>query len=178
MIHLARKSLSSCLIIWLLFCMLVVSGCSSYEKRHAGLKAYMDEVKSRPAQEVEPIPQFATFDSHSYSAGNLRDPFRPPQVRKLASGVQPDTNRPKEKLEAFPLDALRMVGTLGRAGDIWALISAPDGSVYRIATGNHIGQNFGKVERVTVNQVSILETVPDGLGGWKKRQVTMTLSEQ
>lgn len=164
--------------IWLLFCMLLVVGCSNYNARHKDMQKYIEEVKSRPPQPVDPIPSFVNYAAYKYSASDLRDPFTPPTTRIIATGVQPDIDRPKEKLEAFPLDSLRMVGTLGQDSSVWALIAAPDGAIYRITGGGHLGQNYGKVESISKKQMEIVETVPDGLGGWKKRKVTIKLSDQ
>ncbi|MBB72340.1 MAG: pilus assembly protein PilP [Legionellales bacterium] len=156
---------------------LLLSGCGGHSQKVKELQKYMEEVKSRPTKQVEPIPDIAEFQKFAYQAGNLRSPFKPPEITPEGSQYQPDINRQKEKLEAFPLDALRMVGTLNQQNKVWALISAPDGAVYRVTLGSHMGQNYGEVMKITKDKVYLKETVPNNVGGWKKRDITMSLDK-
>jgi type IV pilus assembly protein PilP len=86
-------------------------------------------------------------------------------------------NRRKEPLEDFPLDALKMVGTLSRGQQTWAVVQAPDGSVHRIQTGSYVGQNFGKVLRVTQEKVEVLELIQGALGDWIEREASLAIAE-
>ena len=81
-----------------------------------------------------------------------------------------------EALEAFPLDALRLVGTISSAGVTYALIQAPDGVVYRVTHGAHLGQNYGEIDGISENGVLLTEIVPDGLGGYIRRPATIAPS--
>jgi len=92
--------------------------------------------------------------------------------------VEPDMGRPKEYLERFPLDSLKMVGTINRPGEtLQALIADPSGAVSRVRPGSHMGKNFGRVREVTEARVSLIEIVPDGRDGWVERASNVTLSE-
>ncbi len=93
------------------------------------------------------------------------------------SGIQPDVNRRREALEGFPLDALQMVGALEQRGQMWAVIKAPDGLVYRVARNNYVGQNHGRITGVSEEKVELVEIVPDGLGGWQERPARLALAE-
>ena len=155
----------------------ILCGCANQSKKQRELDAYFKEVESRPSIEIDPIPEIPKYQAFKYSAGNLQDPFKPPKPKAVVQGLQPDRDRPKEELEAFPLDALRMVGTLNKGNKTWALIAAPDDAIYRITVGGHLGQNFGQIKKISKDLIEVTETVPDGLGGWKKRNVTLTLSD-
>jgi type IV pilus assembly protein PilP len=149
------------------------------------LRSYVESVKSRQHARVEPLPEFSPFETHLYQAMNARDPFTPPsystpksQIAQASNGgISPDFNRPREPLESEPLDGLRMVGTLGRNGNSWALVRMSDTTIHRVKPGNYLGQNHGKIVNITESEVEVTEIVPDGLGGWIERQASLALSE-
>lgn len=151
------------------------------------LRRFVEEAKQRPGK-VEPLPQFAPVETYAYSAAALRDPFgtgveadvRTAAVRgnKGANGIAPDVNRRKETLESYPLDSLLMLGTLKYQDTTWGLVKAPDGIVHRVRTGNHLGQNYGKVKAIQAQRLTLTEIVPDGLGGWEEREAYLAMNEQ
>jgi type IV pilus assembly protein PilP len=89
----------------------------------------------------------------------------------------PDPNRRKEPLEDFPLDSLKMVGTITRAKQAFAIIQAPDGSVQRVKAGDHMGQNSGLVTKVTEEKIDLIELVQGPLGDWVEREASLSLLE-
>ena len=149
------------------------------------LKSYVDEVKSQQQSKIEPLPEFAPYETYLYSANTERDPFTPPKntqrKKELAkaggNGLKPDFNRPREPLETEPLDSLRMVGTLEKKGRKYALIRMGDSTIHRVKPGNYAGQNFGKIVRISESEVEVMEIIPDGLGGWMERPAKLALSE-
>jgi type IV pilus assembly protein PilP len=96
--------------------------------------------------------------------------------RDSGSGPRPDANRRKEVLEAFPLDGLNMVGTIG-SGDLIGLVLAPDRVTYRVRPGNYLGQNDGRVTAIFEDRIEMVELVPDGAGGWLERQAKIALED-
>ena len=102
--------------------------------------------------------------------------MRPPEVRSNGVAWTPPGQR--ESLEAYPLDALHMVGSMQRDGKRWALIKSPDNTVHRVARGNRIGQNFGAVALVTESSITLSEHVQDGSGLWVERTASLQLQEQ
>lgn len=152
----------------------VLAGCGS---SHDDLLAYIDEVKARPGGRIEPLPQVKPYETFTYEAQMLRSPFAPDSPRgRAAAGPRPEANRPKEYLEQFPLDTLKMVGTLQRDNMRYALLQTRDGLVHRVVAGNYIGQNDGRVVAVTEGEVQVEELVPDGIGGFYKRPAAIGLS--
>ena len=160
-----------------------LSGCGGANTQD--LEQYVQQVTSQPPSRIEPLPEFKPFETFLYQAGDLRSPFVPMAsvradsqlVQDTGSGVRPDLQRPREPLEAAPLDALRMVGTLEQHGETWALVRAIDGTIHRVQPGNYAGHNHGKISRITENRIELTEIIPDGLGGWQERQATLALSE-
>jgi type IV pilus assembly protein PilP len=151
----------------------------------ADLEEYVQKVKSQQTSKIDPLPEFKPYESFTYQAADLRDPFteptysHPQAVASLTSnnGIKPDFDRPSEPLEEFPLDSLRMVGTLEQNEHNWALINDTDGTIHRVEPGNYAGQNHGKITRVTEFEVELTEIVPDGIGGWMERQASIAISE-
>jgi len=149
------------------------------------LRSYVDTVKSQQHARIEPLPEFAPYETHLYEATGQRDPFTPPVysapksevAQASGNGVSPDFNRPREPLESEPLDSLRMVGTLERNGNSWALVRMSDSTIHRVKPGNYLGQNHGRIISINESEVEVTEIVPDGLGGWMERQAALALSE-
>jgi type IV pilus assembly protein PilP len=101
-----------------------------------------------------------------------------PNLEDDGSGLRPDKVRRKQLLEQFPLDALDMVGTLGRGSGTVALVMAPDKVTYRVRPGAYMGQNDGRVTAVTEERIDLVELVPDGAGGWLERPASVALEDQ
>jgi len=154
---------------------LVLGGCG---RGTADLEAWVAEVKARPAPPLDPLPPLRTFPPVEYTADTLRDPFSAPVANRDAAGPRPDPNRRKEALEAFPLDALKMVGTIGTGADTIALVLAPDKVTYRVRVNNYLGQSDGRVASVAPERIEIVELVSDGAGGWLERQASLALDEK
>jgi len=158
----------------ILMALLALTGCNKSDKEK--VRRYVAEVKSRRPPPADPLPALKKYEPFVYASQERRSPFVLPN-RHLASGPRPDMDRPKEDLEAFPLDALRMVGTIMQHERVWALVSTPDGFVYRVPEGAYMGKNFGRIEKIYDNKLDIVESVPDGEGGWKKREAFLVLVE-
>ena len=157
-------------------------GCASNGDT-SDLTVYIAEVKARPEGSIEPLPPVRTFDPFIYSATALRSPFDEPVVVTTVEGtrnpdVKPDPLRVKDFLESFNLDSLAMVGTLEQNGALWALVKDPTGGIHRVTVGNYVGKNHGKITSATTTQLSLVEIVADGLGGWVQRPRTIKLSEK
>lgn len=153
----------------------LLSGCG---KGTDDLEAWVAELKAQKAPPIEPIPQMKQYEIFAYNGLGRRDPFSAPLPSKgPGSGPQPDLNRNKEPLEEFPLDALRMVGTINSKGVVYALVRAPDNVVHRVTVKNHLGQNYGEIVKIEESGISLLELVPDGFGGWVQRPATLALTE-
>jgi type IV pilus assembly protein PilP len=151
----------------------------------ADLEEYVEKVKSQQTSRIDPLPEFKPYESFAYQAADLRGPFTEPTfshpqattTQASNNGLKPDFDRPTEPLEEFPLDSLRMVGTLEQNDENWALINDTDGTIHRVQPGNYAGQNHGKITRVTEFEVELTEIVPDGIGGWLERQASIAISE-
>jgi type IV pilus assembly protein PilP len=143
------------------------------------LQQKVAEIKSRPGERIEPLPEIKPYEAFAYNAASLRSPFIPsaPSRSDVATAVRPDVKRAREFLEQFPLDTMRMVGTLQLQGRNYGLVQGKDGLVHRVLPGSFMGQNDGRVVGVTGTKISIIEIVPDGLGGYIERPAALALTE-
>jgi type IV pilus assembly protein PilP len=155
---------------------LSLSGCSNSMDE---LRQQVADIKSRPGEAIDPLPEIKPYEAFAYTAGNMRSPFvpTPPARSDLAAGVRPDVKRPREFLEQFPLDTLRMVGTLALQGRNYGLVQGKDGLVHRVLNGSFMGQNDGRIVSISPTKISIIEIVPDGLGGYIERPAALALTE-
>lgn len=159
-----------------------LSACGS-SANLAQLDARLEEIKARPRGRIDPPPEFKPIATYSYAAHQLRSPFSPPVDQEILAvpegrNVEPDMGRPKEYLERFALDSLRMVGTIAKpGGELQALIADPSGAVTRVRSGSYMGKNYGHVMDVSETRVSLIEIVPDGRDGWVERSSNVVISE-
>ena len=160
---------------------LLMAGCVGEE--FDDLKAYISQVKSKPATPIEPMPVIKSYESYNYVAEGLRNPFEkldePQPLDEMinAEGPGPDLEREKEELEAYPLDTLRMVGTLSKDNELWALVKANDGVIHRVQAGNYLGQNYGKIVGIKDQQIDLGEWVATTTGKWREREASLALVE-
>ncbi len=160
--------------------LLSLSACSG--DQHQDLTSYINDVKSRKQGRIKGLPEIKPYESFTYDPASLRDPFSPfvleeEQAAIVNDGLRPNSNRKREALEQFPLDSLVFVGNLERNGKRWALIAAPDDTVYRVQPGNYLGQNFGEILSISETTIKIKEIIPNGTGGWVDREVSLQLTE-
>lgn len=156
---------------------LALAGCVG---ENSDLKQFVKDSGGKGPVAIEPLPQVKPFEPFAYEGFDLPDPFKP---RKLVvkqndgGGLQPDLNRRKEPLESYPLEQLKMVGTLQQNKDIFALVKA-DKTLYRVKKGNYLGQNFGLITDITDSEVKLKEIVQDSAGDWAERASSLPLLEE
>jgi len=153
-----------------------LAGCSDDMD---ALHAQVDEIRNRPGGRIEPLPEVRPYETFTYAASSLRSPFVAgmPASASASTGIRPDQNRPREFLEQFSLDTLKMVGTLRLGGRIYGLVQTRDGLVHRVLPGNHLGQADGRITGIEDGRISLTEIVPDGMGGFIERPAALALSE-
>jgi type IV pilus assembly protein PilP len=139
----------------------------------------MREAANGMHAKIQPLPEVKPYIALQYNAdGTLSDPFRARKAMSRNDVLQPNLNRPKEPMEAYPLESIKYVGTLSKQKLSFALLKTPDNNVQQVKVGNYIGQNFGMVTQITDNEVILKEIIQDDLSGdWIERTNTLTLEE-
>src|SRR5688572_25582897 len=158
---------------------LALASCSG--DQHSDLKQFVKDSDNLPRGRIAPLPDVTPYEPFSYEAFGLLDPFKPRKIevpKAAAGGVQPDQARRKEPLEAYPLENLRMVGTLQQNKMHYALVKSPDNNLFRVRPGNYMGQNFGLITEVSESSIKLKEIVQDSTGDWTERISTLTLVDE
>jgi len=161
----------------------ILSGCAN--DNVDDLKEYVTKVNERKPRAIEPLPEIKAYETFIYNMESLRNPFQKleePEVLSEAGdaaiqGPGPDLDREKEDLEAYPLDTLRMVGTLSLNGKLWGLIRAGDGVIHRVLPGNFMGQNYGKIVSLDEELIELDEFITTGKGRWRERKASLAIVE-
>lgn len=167
----------SCVVI---LAALLLAGCGGEEFQD--LRDFVRNAGADMRGKVEPPPEIKPYEPFSYeNATAIQDPFKPRKAdlknSSRAGSNQPDMDRPREELEEFPLESLKMVGYLQQSRVGYAVIRSSDGKLHRVKAGNYVGMNFGKIISVTDTEMKITEMVQDSAGDWSERESSLQLVE-
>lgn len=167
-------------ILTLFIIALLITGCS---KDMSDLHNFIETTKASSVGSVKPIKQFKPYEGFAYSAADLRDPFLAhidlsEDQSAGKDSLHPESNRPKQYLETFPLDTLSMVGTLAQEDNAWGLIKDPKNVVHRVQLGNYMGQNEGRIIRITEVKIYLVEIISDGIGGYIERDASIAIGNE
>ena len=166
--------------IIILMLVIMLSSCAGDE--HSDLRQWMNEASKDIKGKIPPLPQVKPYEPVSYDAGNQLDPFKPGKIgadqkKNSGGGLQPDLDRPREPLEAYPLESLKYVGVMTKKKSSYAIISV-DGSLHQVRVGNYLGQNFGVITSISEADVKLRELVQDSAGDWVEKESALLLQAQ
>ncbi len=165
-------------LIFFILASLLLAGCGGEE--YQDLRDFVKNSGADMRGKIEPPPEVKPYEFFAYTNDtNLPDPFKPRKPEKRSGGGinQPDLDRPKEALEEFPLENMKMVGYLYRNKVGYAVIRATDGKLHRVKAGSYMGLNFGLIKEVTDTGITIKEMVQDSAGDWTERVSNLQLLE-
>ena len=171
---LSKSPLKIALIVPLIF---LLAGCSG--NKGDDLDKFMATAANDMNKGVEPLPEVLPYSPLQYNAdATLSDPFKARKASNKSGSLQPNTNRPKEALEAYPLESLKYVGSMSKNKLSYALIKTPDNTIQQVKTGNYVGPNFGLVTQINDSAIEIKEIIQDDLtGDWVERNSSINLQE-
>ena len=159
-------------------------GCNK-QSGVADLKKFTTNAYKDRKPQVDPLPALKPVQVFIYQASREADPFNQANLRKQSTDKKevgagengPDLTRRKEALEAYPTDALKLVGVMEQNGITWAIVNAPDNTVHRVTEGNYLGRNHGQITRVKGGKVKVVELVRNPVGKWEKKPATLILAK-
>jgi len=169
----------------LMLTLLALAGCGSSEQEE--LQQWMTEQRNAIRPKVDPLPEPTKFSPQPYTQEGSTEPFSNQKLTQAlkrdsnqatanAGLIAPELSRRKEPLEAYPLDATFMVGSLIKVGQPVALVKV-DNLIYQVRVGNYLGQNYGRITQVGETSLSLREIVQDAAGEWIERTATLQLLE-
>jgi type IV pilus assembly protein PilP len=176
-----RYSLSAAICLVLVLC-----GCGS--SSDDDVRKWMADERNQTRPRVDPIPAPKQFKPESYTNAAATEPFSKEKLtqalkrdssQSVSNGalIAPELARRKEPLEAFPLDSMGLVGSIVKAGQPVALVKV-DNLLYQVKQGSYLGQNFGRVMKISETEVTLREIVQDAVGEWIERVTTLQLQER
>lgn len=159
-----------------------LSGCSGDQDE---LQEWMEQQKREVRPNVPPLSPPKKFDPQPYVALSGVEPFSTQKLvvalkqeaRQPNSLLAAEVNRRKEPLEAYPLDNLAMVGSVSKQGRQYALLKV-DSLLYQVKVGDYVGQNYGKITKISETEIALREIVQDAAGEWIERVTTLQLQEK
>jgi type IV pilus assembly protein PilP len=164
---------------FILICMIsfFLGACSNDEGDD--LDQFMRNAANNMKPKIKPLPEVKPYIALQYNPdGTLADPFHARKSTQKFGTLQPNLKRPKEAMEAYPLESIKYVGMISKSKLIYALLKTPDNIVQQVKIGNYVGQNFGLVTRITDSEVVLKEIVQDDLSGdWIERISNLALQE-
>lgn len=174
--------LLACGLSFLLLAM--AGGCTSSGEDE--LQLWMQEERNAIRPQVTPIPEPSKFEPQVYQSDRMIEPFSNEKMASVSGSLaatvinskllEPELNRRKQPLEAYPLDTMRMVGSLSRGGQLVALIKV-ESLLYQVRAGSYLGQNYGRINQITETEITLREIVQDPSGEWTERPAALQLQE-
>jgi len=169
----------------LLICIAALSALAGCSSDLDELRQWMEQQRKEAKPSVTPLLPPKKFLPQPYESDASVDPF---STQKLSVAIkqeaaQPNSlltaeiNRRKEPLEAYPLDSMSMVGSLTRDNRRYALLRV-DNLLYQVKAGDYLGQNFGRVTKISETEITLREVVQDAAGEWIERTSTLQLQEK
>lgn len=160
----------------------LLSACGGEQQE---LTQWMEQQRREVKPNVEPLSPPKKFTPVPYAALGGIEPFSPQKLavalkqeaRQPNSLLSSEINRRKEPLEAYPLDSMSMVGSVIRNGREYALLRV-DNLLYQVKPGDYLGQNYGKITRITETGVTLKEIVQDAAGEWIERDSALQLQDK
>jgi type IV pilus assembly protein PilP len=161
---------------------LLLVGCGGDQDE---LQQWMEQQKREVKPNVEPLLAPKKFNPQAYMAMNMVEPFSTQKLtvalkqeaRQPNSLLAAEINRRKEPLEAYPVDSMAMVGSVLRNGQPYALLKV-DNLLYQVKQGDYLGQNYGKITKISETNVAYREIVQDAAGEWIERNSALQLQEK
>lgn len=161
---------------------LLLGACSGEQEE---LQAWMEQQRREVKPSVQPLSPPKKFNPQAYAAGAGVEPFSPQKLtvalkqeaRQPNSLLAAEFNRRKEPLEAYPLDSMRMVGSVVKDGRNYALLRV-DNLLYQVKLGDYLGQNYGKIVKISETDIALREIVQDAAGEWIERPSALQLQEK
>lgn len=175
-IHAQKMFSRSSIGIHLVFVALLLSGCTPIEE---DMPRELNELTANISGKIKPLPEFKPYTPATYSVEAMVDPFGVLKAQLAGKSDKevldkPDASRVRQPLEAFPIEAVQFSGTIVQKGVVHALITAEQ-NLYTVKLGEYVGQNYGRIVKISENELTLVEKVQEPGGDWIERVNTVSL---
>ncbi|MBI1773034.1 MAG: pilus assembly protein PilP [Burkholderiales bacterium] len=164
--------------------LLVLSLSACGDSQETELRAWMNTEQKQAKAVIPKLSPPKVYVPFAYGGKESIEPFNPAKLlvvlarlkAESSNGIKPNLERPREALESFPMDSLKMVGTIEKNKMVYALVQV-DKTVYQVKLGSYLGQNLGLITKISESDIEIKETVQDAAGDWTERLSKLELQE-
>jgi type IV pilus assembly protein PilP len=151
-----------------------LAGCGSSDEE--SLRAWMTSTKAARTPPPEPLPEPKPFTPREYAGRNAPEPFSQTKIGELNKSLteSPEAGRPREPLEDYPLENFKMLGMMKKHGETYGIVQV-DNKIHHIKVGQYLGQSYGRVVRISDQEITLRELVREGVGEWKEKMTSLKL---
>jgi type IV pilus assembly protein PilP len=170
------------LLVSLVGVLLIPGGCNKKEQPPPPPPAQTKPVvKAQPP--VQKQQSSAKISGHlvaSLDFTNRKDPFKPyaapqvPAIRPAASTRTTDLL----PIQIYDVSKFKVAGIIVGLKENTALVVDPAGKGYVVKEGMLIGNNDGKISKVTASSLEVAESYRDDNGHLRKRTIKLTLPQK
>jgi type IV pilus assembly protein PilP len=169
-----------------IFLLVLLTGCGA--SGEDDIRKWMLDERNQTRPQVKPISAPKQFTPEVYNIGAATEPFSSLKLTQAfkndsaktaanASLVAPELSRRKESLESFPLDSMSFVGSILKPGQPPVALLMVDSLLYHVKAGSYLGQNYGRIMKVSETELTLREIVQDAGGEWVERVATLQIKE-
>lgn len=166
----------------------LIFGCSKKEGQPAApapAKQAPAAPAATPVQTVQKPLSSAINPGGELDFRKRTDPFKPHASSVAApaptgAAGQPAARRSGDQLpiQSFEVSKFKVAGIIAGLQENRALLIDPTGKGYVVQTGMKIGNNDGRITRITSSSVEVVETSRDDSGRIRKRKIVLTLTKK
>ncbi len=176
------------IVVWIPVAVALATLAACTSSGQDELREWMQTERAGIKPQVKPIPEPTKFIPQAYMGERMVEPFSDEKLKSVLKGseatpvtnsalIAPELNRRKQPLEAYPLDTMAMVGSLNKGGQLVALVRV-DNLLYQVKPGQYLGQNYGRITKISETEVVLREIVQDAVGEWIERPAALQLQEE
>ena len=151
-----------------------LAGCGAGEDEH--LQQWMAQTRAAKVPPPEPLPEVKPYEPRQYAGTKSPEPFAQTKIGELnkAMSESPEAGRRHETLEDYPLENFKMLGMRKKKGETYGVVRV-DNKIHHVKVGQYVGQNYGRVVRITDQEIVLRELVREGVSEWKEKMTSLKL---
>lgn len=153
---------------------MALAGCGQSDDD--GLRQWMTQTRAAKAPPPEPLPEVKSYTPREYGGRASPEPFAQNKIGELNKTLSesPEAGRRHEPLEDYPLENFKMLGMLKKNGETYGVVRV-DNKIHHVKVGQYLGQSYGRVVRISDQEIVLRELVREGVSDWKEKMTSLKL---